>query len=91
MPDEPTDKTDTKGKETDTSVKDDKKDISELDKLKADNIEFEKELVKGRELRAEAQKLEANKMLGGTAGGNVEVEEKNPDQEMADKLLADTE
>lgn len=68
-----------------------KKDISKLDKLKADNDEFEKELVRGRELHAEAQKLEADKLMSGEAGGKVEVEEVDEDQVMADKLLADSE
>ena len=45
---------------------------TEFQKLKTSNDQFEKELVRGRELKAESQKLEAEKMLGGTAGGHVE-------------------
>jgi hypothetical protein len=45
---------------------------SEYEKLKAQNDSFEKELIRGREMRAEMQKLEAEKMLAGTAGGRVE-------------------
>ena len=65
MTDETTDESNDKRKETNPPVTDDKEDNSELDKLKATNDEFEKELIKGRELRAEAQKLEAEKMVGG--------------------------
>ncbi len=62
---------------------------TELDKLKADNDKFEKELVRGRQLKAESQKLEAEKMLGGTAGGKVEPTEpaKLTDQEYSDKFM----
>ena len=70
--DEQTNKSDDTGKKPDPDSKEDKKDISEFDKLKASNDEFEKELIRGRELKAESQKLEAEKMLGGTAGGHVE-------------------
>ena len=45
---------------------------TEFQKLKTSNDKFEKELGRGRELKAESQKLEAEKMLGGTAGGHVE-------------------
>jgi len=72
MSDETTDESNAKGKEADKPVTDDKKDISELDKLKASNDAFEKELIRGRELKTEAQKLEAEKMLGGkTEAGAV--------------------
>ena len=84
MQDETTDESNDKGKETDKPVE----DISELDKLKANNDELEKELVKGRELKAEAQKLEAEKMVGGKAdAGQEKVEEKISDSDYADKLM----
>ena len=70
--DEKTNEASDTGKKPNTDSKDDKKDMSELDKLKASNDVFEKELIRGRELKAESQKLEAEKMLGGTAGGHVE-------------------
>ena len=61
------------GKKADPTSEGDKKDLSEFDKLKASNDEFEKQLVRGRELKAESQKLEAEKMMAGTTGGHVEV------------------
>lgn len=60
------------GDKTDNDNKEDKKDLSEFDKLKASNDEFEKQLVRGRELKAESQKLEAEKMMAGGAGGHVD-------------------
>ena len=95
MSDENANEGNVKGKEVDktpkTSKETPKDDKTSLEKLKENNDEFEKELVRGRELEAERQKLEANSQLGGTAGGKVEVEVVDPDQAMADKLLADTE
>jgi hypothetical protein len=41
---------------------------TDLEKLKEANAEFEKELIKAREMRAEMQKIEAEKLLGSTAG-----------------------
>jgi hypothetical protein len=41
---------------------------TDFEKLKEANEEFEKELIKAREMRAEKQKLEAELMLGSTAG-----------------------
>ena len=45
---------------------------TDLEKLKEANAEFEKELVKAREMRAERQKIEAEQMLGSTAGQPAE-------------------
>lgn len=75
MEDEPTNAPDTEGKKPDTTPEEPKKDLSEFEKLKVSNDEFEKELVRGRELKAESQKLEAEKMLGGTTGGHIEAPE----------------
>ena len=72
MSDETTDESNAKGKESNTDAEEDKGDISELDKLKAHNDEVEKELIRGRELKAEAQKLEAEKMVGGKADAGQE-------------------
>ncbi len=72
--DEPKNKFDAVGDETHADPKDDKKDISEFDKLKASNDEFEKELIRGRQLKAESQKLEAERMIAPTAGGHIEAE-----------------
>ena len=69
MNDDETDEGNDKGKELDKPVE----DISELDKLKAINDELEKELVRGRELHAETQKLEAEKMLGGKSDAGQET------------------
>jgi len=83
MSDETTDESNAEGKEANKPVTDDKKDISELDKLKASNDAFEKELIRGRELKAEAQKLEAEKMLGGkTEAGTVAI---TPEEELQKK------
>jgi hypothetical protein len=41
---------------------------TELEKLKEANAEMEKELLKAREMQAERQKIEAEKLLGSTAG-----------------------
>ena len=45
---------------------------TELQKLKDNNAAFEVELNKAREMRSEKQKLEAENLLSGTAGGHVE-------------------
>ena len=74
--DEKTNEASDTGKKPNTDSKDDKKDMSELDKLKASNDVFEKELIRGRELKAEIHKLEAEKMLAGTAGGHVDAKPK---------------
>ena len=66
---------------------------TEFQKLKTSNDKFEKELVRGRELKAESQKLEAEKMLGGTAGGHVDskpADESNHDyRKRVEKELAE--
>ena len=89
MENEPTDKTKQGGDDVDPKPTDDKKDISEFDKLKASNDEFEKQLIRGRELKAESQKLEAERMMSGTAGGHVEtvVKEETP-QEYKDRVMS---
>ena len=50
----------------------DQKELTEFEKLKASNDEFEKELIRSRELKAESQKLQAEKMMAGEAGGRIE-------------------
>lgn len=62
---------------------------NELEKLKAQNEEFEKELIRAREMRMEMQKIEADKLLAGTAGGRIEpqpVKEETP-KEYADRVM----
>lgn len=73
------------GNETDTTVE----NISELDKLKAHNDEIEKELIRGRELKSETQKLEAEKMVGGKsdAGQTPKEPEQISDSDYADKFM----
>ena len=83
MQNEQTNKTDTAGTENNKAVAEPVKSVSELEKLKANNKEMEEALIKGRELRAEAQRLEADKMLGGEAGGHIEM--RTPEQRSADK------
>ena len=61
---------------------------TKLERLKDYNNETEKELVKLREVEAERQKGKDNKILSGSSGGNIPVEQRDPDQEFADKLLA---
>ena len=51
---------------------------TDYEKLKERNDNFDKELIRGRELEAEAQKLKANEMLAGTAGGHIEPEVIDP-------------
>lgn len=41
---------------------------TDLEKLKEANAEFEKELIKAREMQAERQKIEAERLLGSSAG-----------------------
>ena len=87
MNNEQTNKTDTAGTQDNTSSEE-TKTPSEFEKLKTSNDEMEKELVRGRELKAESQKLEAEKMLSGTAGGHVEAEvkERTP-KEYAESIM----
>ena len=77
MSNETTDEGNTAGKEVDKGVTTPKKNISEFDKLKTSNDEMEKELIRGRELREENQKLAAEKMRGGTSiAGQEQAEPK---------------
>ena len=81
--------TDTGGDKPDKSVEDNKEDISELDKLKAHNDAYEKEIIRGRELKAEGLKQEAEKMVGGKAdaGQTKEEPEKLSNEEYASKFM----
>ena len=89
MEDGKPDENNTEGKNHDKSVKDDEETISELNKLKTHNDEVEKELVRGRTLKAESQELEAEKMLGGEsdAGQTLKESKKDTDEEYADKFM----
>lgn len=90
MEDGETNEGDTGGEEGVNDSTNNQENISELDKLKKHNNELEKELVKGRELKAEAQKLEAEKMVGGQSDAGIEKgteEEKLTDVEYADKFM----
>lgn len=62
---------------------------TDLEKLNESNAEMEKSLIKSRELKAEAQKNEAEKILGGTSGGHVEPtpEPKLSDEEYTNKFM----
>jgi len=50
------------------------KPLTDLEKLKSDNEAFEKELLRAREMRAEKQKIDAELLLGSTAGQPVKIE-----------------
>ncbi len=96
MDDKQTNATDTPRKEVDKNVAITKeapaeKEETPLKKLKTSNDEFEKELVRGRKLEAERQKLEANTLMGGNSGGNIkqptpEEKETQEAQSMADEI-----
>jgi len=62
---------------------------NDLDKLKEQNAEFERELLKGREMRAEMQKIEAEKMLSGTSGAQIPITPAPVDtpKQYADKVM----
>jgi hypothetical protein len=61
---------------------------TDFEKLKEANEEFEKELIKAREMRAERQKLEAELMLGSTAGQpKVEEPKVETAKEYAEKVI----
>lgn len=64
-------------------------ELSDLDKLKAQNAEFEKELIRAREMRAERQKIEAENLLKGTAGAHIDVKPAPVEtpKEYAEKVL----
>ena len=79
MSNEQTNKTDTAGNEDTESPENGQENLSELNKLKASNDVLEKELVRGRELRAESQKLEAEKMIGGQSNAGQETKNESPE------------
>ena len=63
--------------EVKTPVEEDKR--SDLEKINDRNAEMEKALIKGRELKAEQQKQEAEGLMGGEAGGHIEVKTVSPE------------
>ena len=87
--DENTNDDNAQGKGTVNNPEENKGDTSDLNKLKSSNDEFEKELVRGRELKAERQKLEAENLLGGDNGGNVKPEVKEvSDEDYAKQVMS---
>lgn len=85
MTDETKNKSVPDGKEDNKPVANsDEKEKTPLQKLKEENDNLEQELIR-------SQKIKSEMLLGGTVGGNVQVEPKDPDQELADKLLANDE
>ena len=92
MEDGKPDETDTDGKEPNNDSKEDKEDSTPAEKvrkdteeLKAENDAYDKE-----KLRAEV--IRADRARGGISDAGQEAQPpKDPDQEMADKLLADSE
>jgi hypothetical protein len=83
MTDEETNETNEEGKES-------SEDTSQLDKLKAHNDLVEKELVRGREFKKEAQELEAEKMVSGrsNAGQEPEKPKEISDEDYVKKVMA---
>jgi hypothetical protein len=74
--------------ETTPTPQEEPKELSDLEKLKAANLEMENELIKSRELKAESMKIESEKILSGETGGHVEVEVKEETaKEYADKIM----
>ena len=94
MNDEQTNESDTPGKKDDKLSETDNKDkpnsdkpLSELEKLKAANVEFAEELVKAKTMQVEMQKIQSEKLLGGESGGHIEPENVNPAKKMADEIV----
>ncbi len=79
------------GKEDNKPTEDTKEPVSLYDKTEAIVTRQEEANKKTEELLKRQETLFANQRLAGTSGGKVETEPKDPDQEMADKLLADEE
>ena len=74
MTDEQTNKTDTKGKETDKPVESDKETVSEYDKALALVKRREEASKVELEILAKKEKLAADELIAGTSGGHVEPE-----------------
>ena len=89
MPNEKTYESNAQGEGVNTPVTEDKGGVSEYQKLKELNDAFEKELIRSKEMEAEAQKIEANKRLAGTSGEKVEpvVKEVSP-EDYAKQVMA---
>ena len=62
---------------------------TDFEKLKEQNEAFEKELIKAREMKAEKQKIEAEIMLGSSAGAQIPQAEPKVDtpKEYAEKVM----
>ena len=71
MTDEPTNKTDTEGKEPDKSVEKTDKPSSPTDDFIKAKAEFKEENDRREKIIEEEKKLEADKLLGGDGGGHV--------------------
>ena len=80
-----TDEGDTQGEEDNNF----NENLSELDKLKAHNDEVEKEIIRGRQLKAEGLKQEAEKMLGGKsdAGQVTEAPKEETAKEYSERIM----
>jgi nucleoid-associated protein YgaU len=68
---------------------DKKKELSDLEKLKISNDEYEKELVRSRTLREEKQKIEAERMLSSSAGNPIPTITAEQAAEAKAKSMAD--
>jgi len=88
---EQTNTIDDNGNKSNKPIANTQENISKLDKLKAHNDAIEKELIRGRELKAESQRLESEKLLGGEVGGNVPVKEPKEETPMEYRARIDKE
>lgn len=64
-------------------------EVSDLDKLKKQNEDFERELLKARQMRAEKQKIEAELLLSSSAGQQIPIKPAPVEtpKEYAEKVL----
>ena len=81
MTDEPTNKTDTQGKEPDTPLEKDGENLSDFDKTLALVKRREEASKVELEILARKEKLVSNALLGGTSGGHVDAPVVSPEDE----------
>lgn len=87
MEDEPTNKTDTTGKEPDKPLPNVDEPLSIVDEAKKVRDEIKAENDRREEILKKEQKLESDKLLGGGSGGHVEPKPKEEtDEEFVEKV-----
>jgi len=94
MDDEQTNKSDTPGAQDNKPVQEDKEPVdkseepmSVVDEAKKVRDEIKAENDRRDEILKKEQKLEANKVLGGTTGGHVEAPKVDKAQQLADEMV----